>query len=262
MSGEGLYPAIEFPVSWETFRRLPRHPGYRYEYRNGTACLTPHPRQYHCLLPLRPRDATTMTETPRARVSVRPMREPDWQPLEAVFDRAFRGTAFPEERVLEATLNEETGDALSRARSGQSGPLVQQACFVATAARPEETGDVAGGILVTLLPSGNLEQFDDPMWAEQPPPDAVERRWGRPHLTWVFVDPSITRQGVASQMLGHAAGALHELGYTELASTFLLGNETSTLWHWRNGFRLVSYVGSPRIDNQERAAESIDRCLE
>jgi hypothetical protein len=31
-----------------------------------------------------------------------------------------------------------------------------------------------------------------------------------------------------------------------LASTFLLGNESSMLWHWRNGFQLLQYPGSRR----------------
>ncbi len=257
-------PAVEFPVSWETFRRLPRHPGYRYEYRDGVACLRPHPRQYHCLLPLQPRDAATMIETPRTHIRIRPLCESDWLPLEAVFDRAFRGTALqetsppgeppPGEPPPGRTADCAVSDPLHRACAGQSGPLVRPACFVATAARPEETDDLVGGILITLLPAGDLERFDDPVWSEQPPPDAVDRCWGRPHLTWVFVDPPLARRGVASLMLTHAAGVLHDLGYREFASTFLLGNEQSTLWHWRNGFRLASYVGSSRAREQRDAA--------
>ncbi len=37
-----------------------------------------------------------------------------------------------------------------------------------------------------------------------------------------------------------------ELGYTELISSFILGNESSMLWHWRNGFELLPYSGSRR----------------
>ncbi len=283
MTIEEPCPPVVFPVSWETFRRLPRHPGYRYEYRNGEACLTPHPRQYHCLLPLQSFDAATMIETPRALIRVRPLCEPDWQPLEAVFDRAFRKTDAPEDIEFLQTVRAGTDDvasgdvpngdvpscktlvrdspsrdALGRVRSGESGPLVRTACFVAMAGRPEEAGSLVGGLFVTLLPAGDLERFDDPVWAEPPPPDAIGQRWGRPHLTWVFVDPPSARRGIASLMLGHAARALRVLGYRELASTFLLGNEPSTLWHWRNGFRLASYVGSPRVANQRDAVESLD----
>jgi hypothetical protein len=36
------------------------------------------------------------------------------------------------------------------------------------------------------------------------------------------------------------------MGFTHLASTFLLGNDSSMLWHWRNGFQLAGYPGSRR----------------
>ena len=60
-----------------------------------------------------------------------------------------------------------------------------------------------------------------------------------------FVAPLCARYGVGSALLARSVNALREIGYRELASTFLLGNESSTLWHWRNGFRLLSYLGSP-----------------
>jgi hypothetical protein len=47
-------------------------------------------------------------------------------------------------------------------------------------------------------------------------------------------------------LLAAAGNALLELGYRELLTTFMLGNESSMLWHWRNGFRLLAYPGSFR----------------
>ena len=41
----------------------------------------------------------------------------------------------------------------------------------------------------------------------------------------------------------------------ELASTFLLGNESSTLWHWRAGFRCLPYPGSMRVVREQVARE-------
>ncbi len=70
----------------------------------------------------------------------------------------------------------------------------------------------------------------------------MARRLGRPHLTWIFVHPFAAGQGAGTALLRAATRGLLALGYAELASTFLLGNESSTLWHWRNGFRLA---GSP-----------------
>jgi L-amino acid N-acyltransferase YncA len=66
-------------------------------------------------------------------------------------------------------------------------------------------------------------------------------------LTWIFVGPWHAGHGVGTALLAHAIQGLLGLGYTELLSTFLLGNTSSMLWHWRNGFRLLPYPGSPRV---------------
>ena len=104
----------------------------------------------------------------------------------------------------------------------------------------------AGGVVVTLLPAADLDDWRAFEWREPPPPDAVARRLGRPHLTWIFVHPFAAGQGVGTALLRAAARELLALGYTELASTFLLGNESSMLWHWRNGFRLAASPWSRR----------------
>jgi GNAT superfamily N-acetyltransferase len=67
-----------------------------------------------------------------------------------------------------------------------------------------------------------------------------------------FVAPLHARLGVGSALLDAVAQGLNRLGYTELASTFLLGNESSTLWHWRVGFRLLPYRGTMRLIRGER----------
>jgi hypothetical protein len=104
-----------------------------------------------------------------------------------------------------------------------------------------------GAILVTLIPPVDLSDAEAHCrWPEPPPPDCVERRLGLPHLTWVFVGPWHSAHGVGSALLAVAVRELLALGYHELASTFLLGNESSMLWHWRNGFRLLPHPGSWR----------------
>ena len=65
-------------------------------------------------------------------------------------------------------------------------------------------------------------------------------------MTWVFVGPDCAGEGVGSVLLAAAASALQQMGYRQLLSTFLLGNESSALWHWRNGFRLLPYPFSKR----------------
>jgi GNAT superfamily N-acetyltransferase len=169
--------------------------------------------------------------------------------LEETFVAAF-GHAPPYAEVPAGTPRSAMRQSLLATRRGGSGPIVQEACFVACGQLPGGARQVLGGLVVTLTPAGDLERFDDSVWTEPAPEDALVRRWGRPHLTWVFVHPDVSRHGVASRLLDQAVHALHRLGYKELASTFLLGNESSTLWHWKNGFSLKSYVLSPRLQNR------------
>ena len=228
------FPRISIPMTWNQFRRLPQHPAYRYEYLEGTARLTSRPRRYHALLSLERHWPST------CNADIRPIDAAAWGKLPDGFAEAFATTAplsllEPKLRLAAAR------DCLERTQRGEHGLLIEPACLVAVA-----DGRVCGAIVVTLLQAGDLERFDDPRWGEPPPDDALETGWGRPHVAWIWTSPGVARCGLGSAMLARSAQALAELGYRELASTFLLGNEPSLLWHWKNGFRLLSYVGSPQ----------------
>src|SRR5262249_8588812 len=132
-------------------------------------------------------------------------------------------------------------------RSGGDGPWIEQASFVAV-----EQGKLLGAILITLLPEGDLSDWDSYYWTAPPAADAIERRMGRPHLTWIFVAPLCTGQGIGSALLAAAGTSLRSLGFTDLVTAFLLGNESSMLWHWRNGFRLLTYPSSFRRSRLRR----------
>ena len=230
------FPRITIPMTWDRFRQLPKHPAYRYEYLDGAAKLTAQLRRYHALLAPIARNPAL----PNAAAEIRPIDPADWDHLPELFADAFATTApfsllEPEQRRAAAR------DCLERTRGGEHGLLIEAASFVAAVNQ-----QVCAAILITLLQAGDLEQFDDPRWGERPPPNALQVGWGRPHVTWVLSAPNAARSGLASALLDRAATALADLGYCELASTFLLGNEPSLLWHWKNGFRLLSYVGSPR----------------
>ncbi len=110
----------------------------------------------------------------------------------------------------------------------------------------DAAGRILGAIMITLLPRLDPTHWDSYTWEDPPPADCIERRLGRPHLTWVFVDPERAGRGVGCALLRASASALIAMGYDDLASTFMLGNESSMLWHWRAGFRLLSYPGSRR----------------
>jgi hypothetical protein len=228
------FSGIELPLTIEEFSRLPTNPAYKYEYFDDKAWLSPRPKSCHALLGLRPR-AEIDTIDARKPVKIRPLAAADWEALGAVFAGAFHRVQ-PFASLAETDRLEAARQCLQYTREGGDGPLIEAACAVAVA---QEDEDVRGAIVVTLMPELDLSTSFDLRWKEPPPPDWRERRLGRPHLTWIFVGPWTAEQGVGSALLATATNALLATGYRELASTFLLGNDSSALWHWRNGFQLA-----------------------
>lgn len=246
MTDESM-PTIELPLSLEQYHQLPRNAAYKYEYLGDRAVLSPRPRHFHAVLelarlpPLDPADRDD-------EVLIRPMKTGDWPDLVAPFVGAFHRVQ-PFGSLEEAAQERACRQALDKTQRGGDGLFIGSASFVAadreaTAAR--RRGQVIGAALVTLLPPGDPADYDSYHWPEPPPPDAYHRRAGRPHLTWIFVSPFWAGQGVGTALLHAVATELSAKGYQELLSTFLLGNESSMLWHWRNGFRLLPYPFSAR----------------
>jgi hypothetical protein len=226
-------PTIQLPLTREQLHQLPRNAAYKYELLNGQVFLSPRPKHYHALLELRPIDADP-------GVRVRHVEAGDWEELVPAFAVAFR-TVQPFGSLDEEVRREAARKCLQRTASGGDGPWIEAASFVAV---EPDGGGPAGAVLITLLPAGDPSDWDSYYWPEPPPPDCIARRLGRPHLTWIFV-PHAGR-GTGTALLAAAVRELLALGYTELASTFLLGNDSSMLWHWRNGFRLLPHPGSYR----------------
>src|SRR4029077_8926664 len=138
---------------------------------------------------------------------------------------------------------EASRECLKFTRDGGDGPIIDAACYVALGERQDHP---VGAIFVTLVPPVNLDDFWSLRWKSPPPPDCIERRLGRAHLTWIFVGPWHAGYGVGTALLARASQSLLELGYTELISSFILGNTSSMLWHWRTGLQLLPYAGSRR----------------
>jgi hypothetical protein len=226
-------PVIKLSLSWEQFRQLPRNAAYKYEYLEGDTYLSPRPRHFHALLDLQPLPA------PQA-LTLRQLTADDWAALAPVFCGAF-GTVQPFGSLDDDTLTEAARQALERTRTGGDGPWIEQASFVAV-----EDEKPTGAILITLLPEGDPTAWGSYQWLDPPPADCIARRLGRPHLTWVFVSPWEARRGLGTELLAASVNALLALGFKQLLSTFMIGNDSSTLWHWRNGFRLLPYPGSLR----------------
>src|SRR5271157_17553 len=137
----------------------------------------------------------------------RPVRPDDWDSLADLFALAF-GHAQPFAALDDATRREAAACCLTRTRTGGDGPWIDRASFVACA----EDGALLGAILVTLLPERDPCEWGSFQWFEPPPPDCVERRLGRPHLTWVFVHPGYAGEGVGTLLLSAAVRELLALG--------------------------------------------------
>jgi GNAT superfamily N-acetyltransferase len=231
-------PVVQLAITIEQFHKLPRHPAYKYAYLEGQGFLTPRPKFYHAILDL----TRTGPVSPLPQgITLRMLRDEDIGDLEYVFSGAFERQQ-PYASLEREQRQEAAQRALAKTLAGGDGPLIRQASFVAIENKQQATG----GIFVTLLPDEDPADWDSFRWRESPPADCIERRLGRPHVTWVFVSPWSTGMGTGTALLGAAVSALRGLGFRQLASTFMLGNDSSMLWHWRNGFQLHAYPGSHR----------------
>ena len=238
------FSIIKLPMSGRRFHQLPRNPVYQYEFLDRAAWLTPRPRFYTARLALRsPVDGPPQqVEVVRDQVRFRRLEDRDWPRLSRLFAGSFQRVQ-PFESLGDRRRLEAARDCLKHTRDGHDGPIIRPACHVAYF---EKDHLPVGATLVTLVPPVDL---DDPWtfhWKTPPPPDCIERRLGHAHLTWIFVDHRFAGYGIGSALLSHASESLLALGYTELISSFILGNDSSMLWHWRNGFELMPYSGSKR----------------
>ncbi len=221
---DGWFRPLELPIPFAEFVRLPRHPAYKYEYFDGRAVLTPRPHYQRALLDLAVLSRPAPTRSLPAEADIRPLHAEDWAGLPELLAAAFHHVppfaALSEDLRLRAAA-----ECLERTRAGDDGPVVEPACFLAEHAGRADQVD--GVVLITLMAAGGSS------------PEGV----GRPHLTWIAVHPWRLGRGLGTALLTSAATALRGLGYVELASTFLVGNERSALWHWRQGFRLLPDPG-------------------
>jgi hypothetical protein len=225
------FPRVELNITIDEFHKLPRNPAYKFEYFGGRAVLTPRPKSFTCV-----RDLGPVESEPREPVEVRPLAEPEAAELADLFAAAVRRTQ-PFQSLDNDPGRAAADGCLNKTLTGGDGPVIWPACFRAMAAKRRDSP--VGAILVTLVPPEVLTEPFAGNWEEPPPADAIERRLGVPHLTWVFVDPWEARRGIGTGLLAASVDALRGMGFDALASTFLLDNGPIALWHWRNGFRLL-----------------------
>ena len=232
-------PLVKIPLTIEQFQQLPRNPAYQYEYADGVARLTPRSLVYHAMLDLAAYQPD-VAAAPTTPMVLHRLRKRDLPALYPVFAAAFRDLQ-PFGCLDDATRLRAAAECLTKTCSDVDGPRVRVASFIA-----KQDGQPIGAILITLMPDGDPCVWDAFYWPEPAPPDLLRRRGGQPHLTWIFVSPRHKGSGVGTALLNASVNVLRRLGYPALLSTFFSANESSMLWHWRSGFKLLAYPGSKR----------------
>lgn len=241
MSDEWM-PSLKLNLSREEFDRLPRHPAYKYQLIDGIAYLSPWPRYGHASLDLQ---RFQVEESDLGPVSLRAAAGDDIARLAPIFASGF-ARLQPFSSLSDEQRRQAAEQCLQRTFTGNDGVLVAPASFVAF-----EPGRLVGGILITLLPGEDPTEWDSYHWNESPPADLWINQQGQPHLTWIFVSPVHQGTGVGTLLLREAVRVLHAQGYRSLWTTFLVGNDSSMLWHWRNGFELLPGFLSKRRMRRE-----------
>lgn len=241
MSDEWM-PSLKLNLTRQEFDQLPRHPAYKYELINGITYLSPWPRHYHALLEM---GRFHLDANDLGKATLRPLQADDTDALVPIFRDAF-ARLQPFSSLSDEQRQNAAEQCVQRTFAGDDGLLALPACFVAL-----EGERIIGAIIITLLPGGDPLEWDSCRWQEAPPADLWQNTRGQPHLTWIFVGPWHQGTGVGTQLLRVAVRVLGEQGYATLWSTFLLGNESSMLWHWRNGFTLLPAFLSKRRMRRE-----------
>lgn len=196
--------SVHLPMTIEEFHRLPHRLGWKHEYYGGKAHITPaHTAVSTASLPV----------TRRKVAPPCPLRQPtpdDLDGLVPAFYAAFADTTDYCDMEMQAIV--------------KSGQRVLEGFFDGERGRPLPASRLA---LESAVDDG-----DKIVGAAL----LVEKSNGSAFLDLLFVIPEWRRRGVATALLGDALNALHDEGYPELSSRFLLGNETSRVWHHHFGF--------------------------
>jgi len=223
-------PSLKLNLTCEEFETLPRHPAFKYELIAGVTYISPWPRYAHATLRLRRFRAA---KDDLGNATLRIVESSDLAALTPIFRSAFARqqpfASLPDEVAANAAEK-----SLRFTFDGNDGPRAEHASFVAL-----HNDKIVGAILITLLPGGDDCDWGSLHWHDPPPSDLWEKGEGQPHLTWIFVQHFEQGDGIGTQLLQRAVRALKKQGYATLWTTFMIGNDSSMRWHWRNGFELL-----------------------
>jgi GNAT superfamily N-acetyltransferase len=185
----------------EEFERLPRHPGWKCEYWDGQAHLSPRHLSACGRVAVAPR--AVMTPCP-----IRAVSPADAGMLSCAFVEAFADTIDYCDWEVGRT-EQAAHDQMRDYFAGTHGePLSASRVALDQGDGPE----VAGAALVIRSPSG------------------------QPRLSPLFVVPHRRRAALATALVASVLNTLHELGEATLESRWHVGNDASVAWHRAFGF--------------------------
>lgn len=206
-------------MSFADFRLLPREPGWKYEYFDEMAHITPRMR----LATVRVGVDSRSLEPP---LPLRGVVAADQEGLVAAYLAAFADSVdycdVPQEEISCSARKNIQGFY-----AGDRGEVLPASCVAVDEAAEDPVEVVAGAALVTRAKDGC------------------------PLLDMLFVRPRWQRRGLATALVSWSLRELLAQGEATLRSRYLLANEPSQAWHQRFGFTVVAdpdgAEGSARI---------------
>lgn len=192
------------PMTWEAFELMPRKPGWKHEYWDGQAHMSPRHQVVTVTIAVQPRSVSSSYR-------LRPVAENDAPQLVVAYIAAFSDTIEycdweSEKIVSSARTNIRNFFAGKR---GQPHPAAR----VVVDAQADAAGEQIIGAALIIGDNGEP-----------------------PLLDILFVAPAWQRQGLATALVSASINALHSAGVPTLESRYMLGNEESQAWHQRFGF--------------------------
>ena len=193
-----------FPVSFEEFELLPRRPGWKYEYWDGQAHISP--RHQSVSVALRGNPATAATAC-----LLRPVAAADQGQLASAYVEAFRDSIEYCDWT-DARIEEQAREGIERFFGGRRGqPLAASRLAMDGSPDASKPSVLGAALLVQVAPGTAL-------------------------LDLLFVVPSRQRQGLATALVSAAVQELRARRIHRFESRYHLGNEASRAWHRRFGF--------------------------
>ena len=187
-------------MSWEEWKDMPRRPGWKHEYWDGYAHLSPRSALVYLRRVLYPQEALSIPEIPE-EYRLRTVERSDAKELEALYVASFEDTVeffgWTQERVL--TQAREDSRAYLEGTWGQPSPHSRVAEL--------RDGNLAGAALV------------------------VHPEYQPPALALLMAHPAHRRRGLAAAAIGWAARGLHQDGERVLRTACHIANEDAATFY-------------------------------